>query len=617
MRFECKAVLNSAAATVVERDGGKWLRVPVVSVVEGVLNWYLVLMENLKATVSKWIGKPVTIDHPPDSPEEAVAFLNDRNNVLGVIVESKIENNKLVNVVEIEYPGDTPLKRAVINAIEAGEVVEVSTGYFAYPEDNPGEYNGKQYQQVHHDIAPDHLAFLPGSRGACSIQDGCGANRVDNEMRDKARTPVYNGTETISADKVDFSIEAFVSAYNDTFSGNAPLEPKFESLTAEAKAWIASHTLLGDANATNFADLTAAPVVNPVTGKLNRASVIACFSDRRNQAALGAARRASLLAAASALLVSFDPTHNASAEPVAVQFELDLRHREEVVDRAIRDKFNNSDDGPWVGNVMVYMDQALFMLGEKLYRIPYTISEVEGVSAVALGERVEGALEFVPATGNAKRPGRSLVDWMKSLFSKNNGEVASDPATEPVVNHGGTMRKQLIEKLAEAMNIEVDVCNARFQEFKDCELKALVENAGKQAASNGDEPKPKQEPANNADFQPTREQILKVMPELQSVLEAQNSKATQVRNQAKENKDKIGLSGINDAVIEQMPVESLEILIKNRLSTNNFRQGDYSGVGGSFDPVHNAGGGDPFEAITAEVSGDILRNAYKPKTKVQ
>jgi len=45
-------------------------------------------------------------------------------------------------------------------------------------DDKPGTFNGKQYFASWLETVGDHLAFLPGSRGACSVEMGCGTHRA-------------------------------------------------------------------------------------------------------------------------------------------------------------------------------------------------------------------------------------------------------------------------------------------------------------------------------------------------------------------------------------------------------------------------------------------------------
>jgi hypothetical protein len=87
----------------------------------------------------------------------------------------------------------------VFETLEAGESLEVSTGLYALEEDKEGEYEGQEYKVIWRNITPDHLAVLPkGSIGACSIEDGCGAPRV-NQSRQGASVTTPNTQETTSA----------------------------------------------------------------------------------------------------------------------------------------------------------------------------------------------------------------------------------------------------------------------------------------------------------------------------------------------------------------------------------------------------------------------------------
>jgi hypothetical protein len=56
---------------------------------------------------------------------------------------------------------------------------------FTDEERTQGEWNGETYEAVASNYVPDHLALLPGERGACSWEDGCGVRtnkEGDTEM---------------------------------------------------------------------------------------------------------------------------------------------------------------------------------------------------------------------------------------------------------------------------------------------------------------------------------------------------------------------------------------------------------------------------------------------------
>ena len=68
----------------------------------------------------------------------------------------------------------------MIAALERGDQVEVSTGYWADSEATSGVHQGRAYSAVQRHVRPDHLLLVPlGEKGACSWEDGCGAPRLN------------------------------------------------------------------------------------------------------------------------------------------------------------------------------------------------------------------------------------------------------------------------------------------------------------------------------------------------------------------------------------------------------------------------------------------------------
>jgi hypothetical protein len=65
----------------------------------------------------------------------------------------------------------------VIEAIQNGDVMEVSTGLNADYQMEEGVWNDERYVATAINYRPDHLAILPDQRGACSIEDGAGLLR--------------------------------------------------------------------------------------------------------------------------------------------------------------------------------------------------------------------------------------------------------------------------------------------------------------------------------------------------------------------------------------------------------------------------------------------------------
>ena len=165
--------------------------VPVVALREGVFQCStcegpeLYLAKEFAGNVESWNGRPVTMGHPKRDGMLVSAGSKDIHEkvVIGVIFNAEIDNKKLKleawidneKVKELNGDAGTTLER-----INAGEQVEVSTGYFANVRPSSGKFNGESYIGVQTNVVPDHLAILEdGAVGACSWKDGCGAPRLN------------------------------------------------------------------------------------------------------------------------------------------------------------------------------------------------------------------------------------------------------------------------------------------------------------------------------------------------------------------------------------------------------------------------------------------------------
>lgn len=175
-----------AAPDGVRRDvfeGVEHLVVPVVMICEGVLNDALVPASEFGKYPEAWNGRPIPVLHPQENGGYISANRPDviERNTIGTIfnaraVDGKLKADAWVNTEKARRLGYGDL----IQQLEAGEIVEVSTGYFSDDEMRAGDYNGVSYTSIHRNIRPDHLALLPGEIGACSVADGCGT-RVNSK----------------------------------------------------------------------------------------------------------------------------------------------------------------------------------------------------------------------------------------------------------------------------------------------------------------------------------------------------------------------------------------------------------------------------------------------------
>jgi hypothetical protein len=172
--------------------GKNCLVVPVVMMVEGVhagsKGPLLHTINDLGKFPESWDGIPVVVNHPQNetgqnisanSPEvlEAVG--------VGKIFNTHVNGTKLMADAYI-YPDKLKIvSNNILEAIKETKIIEVSVGVFA--EEEPvenGDWNGETYKAIARNHRPDHLALLPGAKGACSIKDGCGlgANQKGVDM---------------------------------------------------------------------------------------------------------------------------------------------------------------------------------------------------------------------------------------------------------------------------------------------------------------------------------------------------------------------------------------------------------------------------------------------------
>lgn len=125
-------------------------------------------------------GTPAVADHPGASARQP-----DVMNKLGVgfIYRARAQNGALKADVFLDPArvGDVADLQVVLDKLDAGEKVEVSTGFPVTVDATPGVHNGSEYDVVIHPAGFDHLAVFAEAIGACSVEDGCGlaANRSE------------------------------------------------------------------------------------------------------------------------------------------------------------------------------------------------------------------------------------------------------------------------------------------------------------------------------------------------------------------------------------------------------------------------------------------------------
>lgn len=161
-------------------EGRDYIVLPVVLLTEGVHAGsngpILYLTEDLERFASAWNHKPIVVFHPTRNGEFISA---DDPTVLtqskvGILMHTQVNGNRLEAEAWLERERLKAVHPEVLDAIQRGIIVEVSTGLFMDLQESEGDWNGEFYVGIARNYRPDHLALLPGLVGACSVKDGCG-----------------------------------------------------------------------------------------------------------------------------------------------------------------------------------------------------------------------------------------------------------------------------------------------------------------------------------------------------------------------------------------------------------------------------------------------------------
>ena len=189
--------------TVVRQDqmeGKDWVVAPAQMITEGVHNGsdgpIFYPEEELAKLPEVWNHKPVVVYHPTVNGEQVSACtpiqLSTRK--VGVLMNTvwNGETKKLATETWLDPVRINAIDPRVAESITKNEMMEVSTGVYMDLERKEGEWNGEKYIGIAHNLAPDHLALLPDVKGACSIDDGAGFLRNNEERRKMVINSVIN-----------------------------------------------------------------------------------------------------------------------------------------------------------------------------------------------------------------------------------------------------------------------------------------------------------------------------------------------------------------------------------------------------------------------------------------
>jgi hypothetical protein len=178
----------------IQIGGADYLKVPAVLLVEGVhvgSGGPIYYSSNvLRATAEQWNGVAITVNHPtawgdPATWGQPLSIKDDADAKarlsVGFVMDTAYRNGALTANLYLDIARLGAMDGDTLARIQAGDVVEISTGLLPTGLAPGGAWKGEGFDAELTAMTPDHLAVLTGqTAGACSCARGCGANRVAN-----------------------------------------------------------------------------------------------------------------------------------------------------------------------------------------------------------------------------------------------------------------------------------------------------------------------------------------------------------------------------------------------------------------------------------------------------
>ena len=243
--FSLKALADTNAIRRETLNEKSHLVIPVIALVEGVFQAgnipfpELMTANAMMETLESWNGRAIVVDHPSkegflisaNSPEvHDQEVIGNIFNAAGKKRGTKLFLEAWIDEEKVKRLGGKFAK--AIKRLEAGEEVEVSTGFMARSFFLEGSFEGKPFERVISHIEPDHLALLSeGSKGAFSWETGAGAPRLntkqtnlegdEEETKESTIKKIFNEVWSMFKNKKGTEIEK-KAAIEALMSGNKP-----------------------------------------------------------------------------------------------------------------------------------------------------------------------------------------------------------------------------------------------------------------------------------------------------------------------------------------------------------------------------------------------------------
>jgi len=160
--------------------GKEYQVIPVRMIVPGVLTGNrgpLLYRENeIAKSVHAWNNVPIVINHPQKDGKYISARQPEVLEKYGVgyVFNAQIKNGNLDGEAWVDLAALRRIDPSLAMRVEEGERLEISTGPGTENLSANGKLQGKDYTHIAQNFAADHLAILPDTKGACSLEDGCG-----------------------------------------------------------------------------------------------------------------------------------------------------------------------------------------------------------------------------------------------------------------------------------------------------------------------------------------------------------------------------------------------------------------------------------------------------------
>jgi hypothetical protein len=191
---KCFSVIRANKAGLIRNDRMEdkdWLVVPMIMILEGVHEgsggalYYP--KEELSKTPEVWNHKPVVVYHPQKNGSPISACNPDvlTNRKVGIIMNTRFEDGKLKAEAWLDPQRISKVDDRIQSFLDKNEIMEVSTGLWTDHINEQGEWNGEKYDSIAINYRPDHLALLPDIKGACSVDDGAGFMRLNQQLQNE------------------------------------------------------------------------------------------------------------------------------------------------------------------------------------------------------------------------------------------------------------------------------------------------------------------------------------------------------------------------------------------------------------------------------------------------